>query len=971
MTSGTDTRPPRTTTWQPGRRFMLRVAGLPVESVRALRCADSRRWADEVLAAEERLRDRGAALGDLLHALVGATATDPDGEGAGHRRRLLALRRQIFNNRLPADPEAALRLVGALDPDAVEPTADWLRERRLLEKLRSEGAPLLTADLARTRTALRGLLAEDRLRHGLQLASPTLEGQLDGYLTASGSGVVPDRRMRKIERSVLSYLYRTACKTSPFSTFTAVAAGTFDGATPDAGTVGTDSAGTGTSDDGDRSARDPAAVHLGERWTSHVRLNVVVLARFAELVLADPERRGDLPVRLASGWERDGDRVRYVRQWITAGDDSAAVTFDAVKDRLFFLRRSGTLDRLLGLFDGGAEPRYRDLVERLRTEHDAEPAHCETYVAALLQLGMVRVPCLDTDVHSSDPLRSFRDALTALGRPWADGLAAALEGPLRAVDRFPAADRAGRGELLRELRAGLRAAQSGLSGGESATLPQTLLYEDVSAGRDLTCGLDAWTGPGGGALRSVERILPAFDLTLPQRITFKGFFLARYGAGGRCDDILGLVHDFHEDFFDQYLSFSARRRPFDDRGAYVPEENWLGLPGIRALDAARREFTDRMRQAWDRCGDSAREIHLGERDLAPVADELAPVAGDFVPQSHHLQLARSEGDGTPLIVLNRSYGGLSFPFSRFTHVYDTPDEAGRPGTFSAALRDTASAVTPEGAVLAEITGGAVTSNLNLHSPLTGHQIVCPGESSSVPVERRIHLDDLYVEHDTATDRLVLRSARLGREVIPVYLGYLVPLALPEIPRTLLLMSPTSMAPLDVWGGVPEGVARDGVTSRPRVVHGDVVLSRRSWTTTAGALPVRRTGTGSGSGAESGAGSAERDRFLDWQRWRRAHALPDRVFATVSGGPRGGAGAKPQYVDFDSMLSLTAFEALPGHPDDRIVLREMLPSEDGLHVRSARGHHVAELAVETFTTTTAVHAHPTPDRPTKGAPTCQS
>ncbi|MFJ2555774.1 MULTISPECIES: lantibiotic dehydratase [unclassified Streptomyces] len=1005
MTPGTDTRTARTT-WEPGRRFMLRVAGLPVESVRALRCADSRRWADEVLEAEERLRGRGAALGDLLHALVRTTDTDPDGEGAAHRRHLLALRRQIFNNRLPADPEGALRLVGALDPGAVEPTADWLRERRLLEKLRSEGAPLLAAELARTRAALRGLLAEDRLRHGLQLASPTLEGQLDGYLAQSGTGAVPDRRMRKIERSVLSYVYRTACKTSPFSTFTAVAAGTFDDGATAGATAG--ASGHDAADHHGEGPGDPAAVLLGERWTSHVRLNVVVLARFAELVLADPDRRGDLPVRLASGWERDGDRVRYVRQWITTGDDAAAVTFDAVKDRLFFLRRSGTLDQLLGLFDGDTEPRYRDLVDRLRTEHDADPAHCETYVAALLQLGMVRVPCLDTDVHSPDPLRSFRNALTALGRPWADGLAAALEAPLRAIDRFPAADRAGRGELLRELRAGLRAAQRGLSGGEAATLPQTLLYEDVSAGRDLTCGLDAWAGPdgpdgpdgglAGGALRSVERILPAFDLTLPQRVTFKGFFLARYGSGGRCDDLLGLVHDFHEDFFDQYLSFAAKRRPFDDRGAYVPEENWLGLPGIRALDAARRMFVDRMRQAWDQGGDEAAEIRLGERDLTLVADELAPIAGDFVPQCHHLQLARTERDGAPLIVLNRSYGGLSFPFSRFTHVYDTPDGTGRPGAFSAGLRDTASAVTPDGAVLAEITGGAVTSNLNLHSPLTGHQIVCPGESSSVPVERRIHLDDLYVEHDTATDRLVLRSTRLGREVIPVYLGYLVPLALPEIPRTLLLMSPTSMAPLDVWGGVPEGAARDGVTSRPRVTHGQVVLSRRSWATTAGALPVRRPGLGTasgpgsgsgsgsaaGSGSGSGSGSGDQDRFLDWQRWRRAHALPDRVFATVSGGPRGGAGAKPQYVDFDSMLSLTAFEALPNHPDDRIVLREMLPSEDGLHVRSARGHHVAELAVETFTTTASTSttatatvtapSHPasTPDRPTtKGTPTCQS
>ncbi|MFE1957900.1 lantibiotic dehydratase [Streptomyces sp. NPDC059479] len=931
---------------------MLRVAGLPVESVHALRCEDSSRWSDDVLAAEDRLRTRGAELSDLLHEVIRTTDVSPDGEGGAQRRELLALRRQIFNNRLPAAPGSAVALVAALDARAAELTAEWLRDRLHLEKLRTEGAPLLAADLDRTRAALRGLLTEDRLRCGLLLASPTLEAQLDAYVAKAASGAPHDKRMRKIERSVLSYLYRTACKTSPFSTFTGVATGLFEEGGAD------------------------AALRVDEEWSSHVRLNVVVLGRLAELILADPARRGDLPVRLASGWERDDDRIRYVRQWVTTGDDSAAVTFDAVKDRLFFLRRSGTLDRLLALFDTdtdtqagtgtetgtGRELRYRDLVEWLRTEHDAEPEMCETYVAALLQLGMVRVPCLDTDVHSPDPLRAFRDALGGLDRPWADELAAALEGPVSTIDRFPSAGRAERPDLLRELRDGLRAAQALLTDGEAeATLPQTLLYEDVSAGRAISCGLGAWTGPAGGALRSVERILPAFDLTLPQRVTFKGFFLARYGRGGRCDDLLGLVHDFHEDFFDQYLSFAGKRRPFDDRGEYVPEENWLSLSGIRSIDAARRTFIGRMRQAWETWearGDAAEtgetaqtprtaEIRLGEADLAPVAAELVPVAGDFVPQSHHLQLARENGE--PLIVLNRSYGGLSFPFSRFTHVYDTPGPSGEADAFSQELRATAAALTPEGAVLAEITGGAVTSNLNLHSPLTDYEIVCPGESSTVPEDRRIHLDDLSVEHDEDTDRLVLRSARLGREVVPVYLGYLVPLALPEIPRTLLLLSPTSMAPLDVWAGVPEGQSEDGVTARPRVLHGDVVLSRRSWTTTAGALPQRRPGTD------------DQDWFLDWQRWRRAHRLPDQVFATVSAGPRGGAGAKPQYVDFRSCLSLTALEALPTHPDDRVVLREMLPSEDGLHVRSARGSHVAELAVETFTST----------RRTEGAPTCQS
>lgn len=174
-----------------------------------------------------------------------------------------------------------------------------------------------------------------------------------------------------------------------------------------------------------------------------------------------------------------------------------------------------------------------------------------------------------------------------------------------------------------------------------------------------------------------------------------------------------------------------------------------------------------------------------------------------------------------------------------------------------------------------------------------------------------------------------------------------PVALPEIPRTLLLLSPSTMTPTDVWGGVPEGAAVDGVTRRPRVVHGDIVLSRRSWTADAAVLPVRRPGTD------------EAARYLEWRRWRSTHGLPDQVFATVLRDGRRALGAKPVYVDFDSPLSLTAFDALVDRePGAGVTLREMLPAEDALHLTSAQGRHVAELAVETFTS-----RHRTEDGPT--------
>ncbi|NEB55068.1 lantibiotic dehydratase, partial [Streptomyces griseus] len=118
----------RSGTGSPRPAFMLRVAGLPVDDVRALRCPDSRRWADDVLDTTEQLALLAGKAGDQLHGLIGGSDDEP------LRRALLKLRRDVFNNRLP-DPVAAkdaLARVGALDPAAARALADWLTGRRAL-----------------------------------------------------------------------------------------------------------------------------------------------------------------------------------------------------------------------------------------------------------------------------------------------------------------------------------------------------------------------------------------------------------------------------------------------------------------------------------------------------------------------------------------------------------------------------------------------------------------------------------------------------------------------------------------------------------------------------------------------------------------------------------------------------------------------------------------------------------------------
>jgi hypothetical protein len=908
--------------WDLGPRYMLRVAGLPFDAVDTQRAPRSLEWADAVLDGERELSAAGAGLSELLHAAIATL----DEQG---RRVVLAVRRGVFKNKPPADPDEALRLLAA-QPAAHAALADWLAARARWERLREQGPGLLDEETEAARGRLRALAVAPHLRQGLLLASPSLDTALENLLRKDGSAV--SKRDRRTERALLDFLTRVAAKTSPFSTFTGVAIGEFT------------SGGTGLFDQ-----RVPAA------WRSHPRINVSALARLAELITESDELRDDLPVMLTAGWQAQADRVRYVRHTTVHGDTDSTVTFDLVLDEVFFLRASAALRSILDLLEHEPAPRYGEFVGRLAQASGAPRADCDRYARKLMALGLLRVPVLRIDSHHDDPLRDLISRLPSLDRPWAYALAQRLAHIADQVDGYPGADLPRRRDALAQVRAELEAAHTDLGRPDEPVL-RTLVYEDARAGDVLPgCDRAAFLEHVARPLHALGGVLPVFDPMLAHRLTLRGYFLARYGRGGRCDDMVSFIHEFHEDLYTQYLSVARGRRAFDEEGCYVPQENWLRLPEIEALDQARSGLAGHMRELW-RDGAAGPEVQLGEDALACAAERVAPLAGILRPEGHFIQLAWPSGSGpagepgpdgqaaAPLVILNRSFSGLSFPFSRFTHCFaDLPgDDDGQPG-LAALLRRHHRGLGADDAVFAEIVGAAVTTNLNLHGRLTDYQILCPDEHSSLPPQAHIPLADLYVMHDPATDRVLLRSRSLDREVVPVYLGYLLPMALPYIPRTLLLFSPSALSFVDMWAGVPQAAPDGGITSRPRVRYRNVVVHRRQWTLDAGALPAHRPG------------APQDERLLDWRRWQRRHGLPDRLFARFDAD---GRRAKPHYTD----LASPAFQALldgRAKAGGQIRLEEMLPDPEQLYVTSPDGKHVAELAVE-------INAHYPPPARAEGA-----
>ncbi|MEO3859320.1 lantibiotic dehydratase [Acrocarpospora sp. B8E8] len=916
--SGTDS----VVQWHLPPAFLLRVGGLPYEAVVSLRSPRARAWAEGILDAERDLRLRAERISDTLGHAVARHR-----ENQALRRDLVNIRRDVFNLRAPG-AAARDRAAGVLDAPARQELDSWCENRIRYADLLESGAGLAEAEVAESRQALRELAVDPTLRAGILLSSPSLDRYLPTYLNA-GPGQL-GKRARRIERSLLEYLYRASAKTSPFSTLTTV-------------TLGRMEPGVGQA----------LLVDLGGgKQHSKVRLNVTILSQLSALLLADQAISADLPVLATSGWKLSGDRIRYLRRRAMAmgggnDDDDTPSVMDAVRESLFFLPTGQLLGEVLELLGDGRPCRLGEVADRIATGPERPREEVERFLRNLVRVGLLVVPQLQMDIHDPDPFASYRSGLAALDRPWANELAERLDGVAATVATYPKRDLDGRRAALDEIRDRLQDAQASIAP-SPPRIPRTLVYEDASLRRGrATADQDIWRDRLLPDLEHLTQVLPVFNLMLARRLITKGFFRARYGTGARYDDFLTFAHEFQRDLFDSYSKAQMRSRGAPATDRLRPQLNPLRMPEIEALDDAKRYLAERVSDLHAALPPGAAELELPHDLLAETAARIPASPSLLEPWSFFLQLADRGPGEVPLAVVNRVYSGLTLLFSRFTHLF-----AG--GSLENTLRRTLLEVQPEGAVFAELQGGHTETNLNLHSAVLPYELVCPGDRSRREPEAQLPVEDLFLVDDLEQDRLVLRSKRLGVEVIPVYLGFLMPMALPEVQQVLLNMSYTGMSALDLWAGTRVPVPDRTIAGYPRIRLGNIVVQRRLWKMHPSYLPLRLPR------------QPDHEWFLAWRRWQRDNGLPSRVFVTPYGGGPGDvadvkvdaeadAGQpatrrrfgdyKPLYTDFESHFSLSLLDSVIRQADQRLVMTEMLPDENQLVARDGAVRYVSELTME--------------------------
>jgi hypothetical protein len=918
--------------------FLLRVAGLSIRHLEELQFTDSVDWLHEVECLETLIEEKREPLVEALHRAIHEHA-----DVQPLQRNLINLKRDIFNRRAPKDASKALSVVAALPPAAGRLLEDWLAQMAQHGELLKRGQRVFEQELDSKRARLKLVLQDPDFRNGLLLSSPTLERDLDNYLKAPNGKM--NRRLRLVERAVLLYLLRTACKTSPFSTFGAVTVGDITDAAPQAGR---------------------AVAGQVERMDkrSFVKLNVVVLSRLSFFLLSCPDVLPDLPIRLKDGWEIEGARVRFLRRILHINTTEGPWALDSVEESIFHLPLSPTLAQVIARLKDGRVVKLDELSGELSAA-DEDPAaqlKVREFLIHLLHLDLLTVRPLQVDLNQPELLRSYWQQLRAFNNPTAAAVAAHLERVDTLLRAYPTAGLAERRQIIAAVEQAVAASYARV-GASAADVPRSLVYEDATiAPHQLTLSAADWQ-ERLDALADIQRLLPIFDASINARLVMNAYFKRMYGAGEQCHDIHTFTEAFSQEYYDQYQKYNRsllRGFPVDAEGVLQPTLNHFKVAEIEELDELRQAVAAEVGRAYTQAaGQGDAEVELAAAPLQAIAARVPQNLTRVLSHAFFSQLAQTEAG--PRLVVNKTYGGLTQMFSRFLY----PLAEHERDTLTAELRATLERVQPAGALFAELHGG-YDSNLNLHPPVTRYEIVCPGDVSARPAAEQITLDDLYIAHDEASDSLRLYSKRLQCEIIPLYLGFLLPISLPQLRRILINFSYSSVSLFSPWRGVPD-LPRVGQTIAfyPRVQYKGVTLQRAMWRLAAAYFPARQPN------------ESDADFFRRVAGWRRENNLPQRVFVTpdldglaaakpaAAEADAKGAPAeaetkydqlilKPMYVDFENYFSVLLLERAATKGAGRLVLTEMLPGHEQLWFAHEGQPYVTEFIIELHRTQGVPH-----------------
>ncbi|MEO6191946.1 MAG: lantibiotic dehydratase [Thermoanaerobaculia bacterium] len=787
----------------------------------------------------------------------------------------------FFSYRTPLLPFEELEAFG----EGLEAPAAAADPKRLPERLENA----LAADRERLRDRLRALADRPEVLEAVFLASPSLHESLSLW-----RGQPDSKKGQRAERALVRYLYRMTARATPFGLFSGCSLGPVEAA-PGAAT---------------RVAVGPRAAY--ER---HTRLDMDYLFALCEDLARDPEVRAALTYRPNSSLYRAAGRLRYAE---------ARLDKKVRSHHLVAVDSNDYLEEALRRAEGGATAlEVAEALVAFDPDGDVTIDEAREFVTELID-SQILVSDLSTPVTGPEAIHDLIEQLRRI--------------PNTAIARDTM-------ERLVQVRTALEELDAGGPGADPAryeAVAETLRELPTPVEMSRLFQLDMIKpgdrpALGGEVLAEIVRALEillrlAVDRQVEGLERFRKDFNERFE--GREMPLLQALDEEVGIGYERASDFGAEASPLL-RGMALgaaAEQNSVSWGRVQAF------LLSRLNRAL---AEGERQIEITAEDLdrmAPV-DDAAKKKSPF-PEAFHVMVTLAAAsqealDRGDFQILFDNAGGPSGArlLGRFCHA-----DAELNRKVATHLR-AEEALHPE-AIFAEIVHlpqGRI-GNILARPVLREYEIPFLGRSGA-PLEKQIPVNDLRVS--VAGPRVVLRSARLGKEVIPRMTsahnfvhGSL------GIYRFLCTLQSQGTLGGVTWGWGP----LDSAPFLPRVTSGRVVLARASWWM----LQDEIKALAKTKGAE---------RYQAVQDWRQKRGLP-RLIALVDAD-------NELLVDLDNVLSIETFLDVV-EDRDRARLVEFFPGPDLLAAAGPEGRFLNEILVpfvrKPLTGDAAVEAAPRAPRP---------
>ncbi len=891
-----------------GPEFVIRIAGLPLSSLHRLRFSSTLEALSAVFRLEHWLREQAEVLSEKLYTAIGGLA-GPEYRHA--RYRLMALRRAVFQVKLPKSQDVSDETLSVLSAELAAELREWHQKiQELHAALLSVEETVFAAELREKSSELWQLARSEVLLQGLLLASNDL--YMDVQRWQAEHAAPPAQFERRLAFGIMNYLSRIAAKTSPYSTFTSFAHGCWR-----------------RQGDGDALTYERAGL---KRRMSVVEANNLIMRQITRDLAERAEIRPHLMLSVNPTLLEIGESYHFL---VSLREEGEAIVR---------LARTPTLQEIIRLVRTLSPVSYGSIVHLLMDfDRQGREEAIVRFLDQLIEKGLLLL-----DFAVSEQSLDYLGQIVETLRPIAQGETKAITAQLSALHtdlgRFARAEQATlRCEIMGHIKRELESAYTRLQPGDRPGYrlpPKNLIYENTLV-PDLrfSCNEERWQEVIAD-LSALHRLLGLCDPSLPGQIALTKFFVERFG----CDARVGLLP-----FYEYFCKESKEAQPLQP-GQSISAATVLQLfkepfqvakSGLEEL-AQFAELRRQVEQLWlSQSLNEDRVLRLTREQLAPLLADFPAVVQTPRSMAYYCQVLW-RGDA-PALVLNAVQSGFGRSLGRLHYIE-------KQAALSDAPRSKGIPCGPSQPLPVSVQG-VFGANINLRVDAMPYEIVYPGVVGGRPPEEQIPFSDLWIIYDPATNRLQLLSERLRRALLPVHMGIMADYWLPPMYRFLIwafsegLTDPT-------WSWQLFDVADPGLTQEvtfsPRTGLGNIFLTRAHWLIPPAHMPVREKE------------DSPFDYFLKVQRWREKYHLPAECFirATafdpqkiVSGEVTTaelyavGKKRKPVYIDLRNYFSLLLLERIASESALGFVMEEALPGSDDLVLTDGQHSYVSEYIFE--------------------------